>query len=92
VLSDHERDALREVECQFQADAPRFARSFGARQARLERRPRKLGARLAVVAAALLAAFLLLAGSLAGALAVAFTAGMIWVAWRHSAGTGRSAS
>ena len=92
MLSDHERKALREVERQFQAEDPRFTRSFEARQTRMARHPHKLGARIAVVAAALLTAFLLFAGSLAGALAVAFTTGLIWVAWSHSAGTHRPAS
>jgi len=92
VLSDHERETLREVERQFQAEDPRFTRSFEARQNRLASRSHKLGARLAVVAAALLTAFLLLAGSVAGALAVAVTTGLIWLAWCHSAGTHRPAS
>ena len=85
MLSDHERKALREVERQFQAEDPRFTRSFQSRQTRLARHPHKLGARLTVVAAALLTAVMLLAGSLAGALAIAFTTGLIWVAWSHSA-------
>jgi Flp pilus assembly protein TadB len=91
VLSDHERKALREVERQFQAEDPRFTRSFEAHQTRMARRHRKLGAHLAVLAAALLTTFLLVAGSLVGALAVAAATGLIWVAWRHSAGTDRGA-
>jgi Flp pilus assembly protein TadB len=87
VLSDHEWKALREVERQFQDEDPRFTRSFEARQTRMARHPHELGARLAVVAAALVAAVVLLAGSLAGALAIAFTTGLIWVAWSHSAGS-----
>jgi hypothetical protein len=85
VLSDHERNALREVERQFQAEDPRFTRSFEARQTRLARHPHTLGANLAVVAAMLLAAVTLLAGSLVGALAIVLTTGLIWVAWSHSA-------
>jgi hypothetical protein len=91
VLNDHERETLREVERQFQAEDPCFTRSFEARQTRLERHPHKLGARLAVLAAALLTAFLLLAGSLAGALAIALATGLIWLAWSHSAGNDRPA-
>jgi Flp pilus assembly protein TadB len=91
VLNDHERKALREVERQFQAEDPRFTRSFEARQTRLARHPHKLGTRLTVAAAALLTAFLLVAGSLAGALAVAAATGLIWLAWRHSVGTDRRA-
>ncbi len=85
MLSDHEWKALREVERQFQDQDPRFTRSFEARQTRMARRPHELGARLAVAAAALVAAVILLAGSLAGALAIVFTTGLIWVAWSHSA-------
>jgi Flp pilus assembly protein TadB len=87
VLNDHEWKALREVERQFQDEDPRFTRSFEARQTRMARHPHELGARLAVVAAALIAAVVLLAGSSAGALAIAFTTGLIWVAWSHSAGS-----
>ena len=71
---------------------PRFTRSFEARQTRLARHPHKLGARLAVVSATLLAAVTLLAGSLTGALAIVLTTWLIWVAWSHSAGTDRPAS
>ena len=85
MLNDHEWKALREVERQFQDKDPRFTRSFEARQTHMARHPHELGARLAVVAAALIAAVVLLAGSLAGALAIAFTTGLIWVAWSHSA-------
>ena len=91
MLSDHEREALREVERRFQVEDPRFTRAFEARQARLERRPHKLGARLAVVVAALFTAFLLLAGSVTGALAVALATGLLWLAWSRSAGTDRPA-
>jgi Flp pilus assembly protein TadB len=89
VLSDHEWKALREFERQFQADDPGFTRSFEARQTRLARHPRRPGARLALGAATLVAALVLIAGSLAGALAIAFATGLIWVVWRHSGGTDR---
>ena len=92
MLSDHERNALRKVERQFQAEDPRFTRSFEAHQARLARHPHKLGADLAVVAATLLAAVTLLAGSLTGAMAIVVTTWPIWLAWSHSAGTDRRAS
>jgi hypothetical protein len=87
VLSDHEWKALREVERRFQDEDPRFTRSFEARQTRMARHPHNLGANLAVVAAMLLAAVTLLAGSLVGALAIVLTTGLIWVAWSHSAGS-----
>jgi Protein of unknown function (DUF3040) len=81
VLSDHERKTLREVEQQLMAEDPEFARSFGARQARLSRHPRRLGVRIGVVVAALLAALMLVTGSLVGALMFGVTAALIWVAW-----------
>jgi Flp pilus assembly protein TadB len=89
VLSDHERKTLREVERQFQAEDPDFTRSFEARQTRLARHPRKLGVRLTLGSAALLAVFVLIAGSLAGALAIAFATWLIWLVWRHSGATER---
>jgi Flp pilus assembly protein TadB len=92
VLNDHERKALREFERQFQDEDPRFTRSFEARQTRLARHPHNLGANLAVVAAMLLAAVTLLAGSLVGALAIVLTTGLIWVAWSRSACTDRRPS
>jgi len=87
VLSDHEWKALREVERQFQAEDPGFARSFEARQTGMARHPRKLGVRLILGSAALLAVLVLIAGSLAGALAIAFTTALIWVAWSLSSGS-----
>jgi hypothetical protein len=89
VLNDHERETLREVERQFLAEDPVFARAFEARQTRMSRHPRRLGARIALVAAALLTAFLLVAGSLGSALVVAVVTGLIWVVLRHPAGTSR---
>jgi fatty acid desaturase len=88
VLNDHERKTLREVEHQLMADDPEFTRAFEARQARLPRRPRR-GTGIAVVAGILLAALMLIAGSLTGALAVAVTTWLIWMAYRRAAGLGR---
>jgi ferric-dicitrate binding protein FerR (iron transport regulator) len=90
VLSDHERKTLREVERQLMAEDPDFTRAFEARQTRLSRRPHRLGATLAVVVAALLTVFLLVAGTVGGALVFATTTGLIiWAVWHHSAGTNR---
>jgi Flp pilus assembly protein TadB len=91
VLNDHERKTLREVERRFQAEDPRFTRSFEARQTRMARHAHTWAANLAVVAAALLAAVTLLAGSSTGALAIVVATCLIWAAWRHSAGTDRRA-
>jgi hypothetical protein len=87
VLSDHERKTLREVERQFQAEDPGFTRSFEARQTRMARHPRKLGVHLVLGSAALLAVLVLISGSLAGALAIAFTTALIWLTWSHSSGS-----
>jgi Flp pilus assembly protein TadB len=90
VLSDHELKSLREVERQCMADDPDFTRTFEAGQARLSRHPHQLGLTLAVVAAALLTTFLLVAGSLGSAVVVAAATGLIIWAVRHrSASTKR---
>jgi hypothetical protein len=86
VLNEHERKTLREVEHQLMADDPEFARAFEARQARLQRHPGLRGTGIAVVAGILLAALMLIAGSLTGALAVAVTTWLIWMAYRRAAG------
>jgi hypothetical protein len=85
VLNDHEQQTLREVERQFLVEDPEFARSFTTRAQRLK--PRHLDgglAKIAIVAAVLLGALMLVAGSPSGALAFAAGAGLIWLARRHS--------
>jgi Flp pilus assembly protein TadB len=91
VLSDHERKTLREVERQLMIEDPKFTRAFETRQTAMSRHPLWLAANIAVVVTALLAALMLAAGSLAGALAFAFTTPVIWVTWRHIARTDRRA-
>jgi Flp pilus assembly protein TadB len=92
VLSDHDRKTLREVERQCMADDPDFTHAFEAGQTRLSRHPHQLGVSLAIVAAALLTVLLLVAGSLAGAVAVATATGLIiWAVGHHSAGTNQQA-
>ena len=88
MLNDHERKALREVERRLIDDDPRFARHFEARQTRLQRNPRRRGNVIAAVLTVLLAALMLLAGSVFGALATAVTTVLIWAVWRRSVGTG----
>ncbi|TWF74960.1 DUF3040 family protein [Pseudonocardia hierapolitana] len=78
MLNDRERDTLRGVERQFLAEDPDFVRAFEARQTRMSR-PGRLGARIAIGAAALLAVFLLVAGSLGGALVVAVATWLTWM-------------
>lgn len=87
MLSDHERETLREVERQFLTEDPGFTRAFEARQTRMSRRPHRLGARIGLVTSALLTMFLLVAGSLGSALVVAVVTGLIWVVLHHPAGT-----
>jgi Flp pilus assembly protein TadB len=90
VLSDHELKTLREVERQCMADDPDFTRTFEAGQTRLSRHPHQLGLTLAVVAAALLITFLLVAGSLGSAVVVAAATGLIiWAVRHHSVSTKR---
>ncbi|TWF82180.1 DUF3040 family protein [Pseudonocardia hierapolitana] len=83
MLSDHERKTLREVERQCMADDPDFTRAFEAGQTRLAGHPHQLGLTLAVVAAALLTTFLLVAGSLGSSVVVAAGTGLIIWAMRH---------
>jgi hypothetical protein len=85
VLSDHEWRTLREVERRFLTEDPEFARSFATRAQRLERRHLDGGlAKIAILAAVLLGALMLVAGSPSGALAFAAGAALIWLARRHS--------
>jgi hypothetical protein len=91
VLNDHERKALREVEHQLMADDPEFTRAFEARQARLQRHIGRRAVGIVVAAGMLIAALMLIAGSFAGALAVAATTGLIWMACRRPAGLDRRA-
>jgi hypothetical protein len=85
VLNDHERRTLREVERQFVVEDPEFARSFATRAQRLERRHLDGGlVKIAIVAAVLLGALMLVAGSPSGALAFAAGAALIWLARQHS--------
>ena len=81
MLSDHDRKTLREVECQLMAEDSEFARSFEAGQARLSSQPRRLAVRIGIGIGVLLAALMLVTGPLVGALVVAVTAGLVWVAW-----------
>ena len=72
MLSDHERKTLREVERQFLAEDPEFTRSFDTRAQRLRRRHLDgVSVKIAIVAAVLLGALMLVAGSPSGALAFA---------------------
>ena len=92
MLNDHERKTLREVERQFLVEDPEFTRSFATSAQRLERRQLDGGlVKIAIVAAVLLGALMLVAGSPSSALAMAALAGLIWLTRRRSNSTpGRS--
>ena len=85
MLSDHERMTLREIERQILAEDPEFTRSFdmGVQRPHRERRD-GVSVKIAIMAAVLLGALMLVAGSPSGALAFAAVAGLIWLARRHS--------
>jgi hypothetical protein len=92
VLSDREREALREVEQQILDEDPGFARSFEAGAQCLPRRAGGPGIKIFVLAGLLLSVFLLVAGSLAGAVAVVVGTGLIWLAWRWAGGMRQQSS
>ena len=84
MLNDHERKTLREVEHQLLVEDPEFTRSFATRAQRLERRHLDGGlVKIAILAAVLLGALMLVAGSPSGALAFAAVAGLTWLTRRR---------
>jgi len=75
VLSDHERETLREIQRHMVAEDPDFERSFDA----LEAPARHRWAYTTLVAVTgVLAPVMLLAGSIGGALTFAIAAGSLW--------------
>jgi hypothetical protein len=82
VLSDRERKTLREVERRLLIEDPEFARSFAARAQRLPGPAGPLGIKIFLIAGLLVSAFVLVAGSLGGAVAFATATGLIWLTWR----------
>jgi hypothetical protein len=86
VLSDRERDTLREVERLLLNQDPEFARSFKARAQRLPHPTSRLGIKIFLIAGLMLSALVLVAGSLGGAVAFAVATGLIWLAWRRTGG------
>lgn len=91
VLSDHDRKVLHAVELQFKAEDPEFAWSFDARQQRLRRSHHQSSqaGRIAIAVALLFSAFMLVAGEVSGALALATATGLICMVWWFSDGTSR---
>ncbi len=85
MLSDRERETLREVERRLLSEDPGFTRSFEARAQRLPRGTRGgVGLKIFLAAGLLLSAFVLVTGSAAGAVAFATATGLIWVVWRFA--------
>ena len=83
MLSDGERETLREIERGLSADDPDFERSFRADPASAPPAWRRSVYTLSIVVAAVLGTVLLLVGSLGGALAFTVAAGAVWLAMRH---------
>jgi hypothetical protein len=92
VLSDRDREALREVERRLLLEDPEFARSFTARARRLPHPIGPLGGKVFLIVGLLLSALVLDAGSLGGAAAFAVATGLIWLAWRRTGGAGQHPS
>lgn len=87
MLSDHERERLREVERRLLSDDPAFARSFDARAQRLSPAFQdRVGFAMVIIAGLLLSALMLVIGSLAGTAAFGAGTGLIWLAWRFGGG------
>lgn len=85
MLGDHERMALHELEHRLALDDPRFVQVFERRQQRMAAASRRRrGSRIAAAVVVAFCVLLLLMGSPAGALAVAGTAVVVWLAWRAS--------
>ncbi|TWF80469.1 DUF3040 family protein [Pseudonocardia hierapolitana] len=82
MLSDRERETLREVERRLLIEDPEFARYFKARAQRLPHPADGLGIKIFLIAGLLISALVLVAGSLGGAAAFAAATGLIWLTWR----------
>jgi hypothetical protein len=84
VLSDHERETLREIQRQLIVDDPTLEQTFRALEKPIPAPATRCQRiyTLIIVVATLLAVVLLLIGSAGGALAFATIAGSVWLA-RH---------
>ncbi|TQM11800.1 DUF3040 domain-containing protein [Pseudonocardia kunmingensis] len=83
MLSDREREALREVERRILDEDPGFARAFEARARRLPRGSAgRVGATFLLVVGVLLSAVVVLAGSWGIALALALAIALAWLVLR----------
>ncbi|WP_158228209.1 DUF3040 domain-containing protein [Pseudonocardia sp. MH-G8] len=83
MLSDRERETLRELELRILDQDRRFARSFEARARRLPSGSATgPGMRIFLIVGMLVSALALVVGSLGFALAFALATGLIWLVWR----------
>ena len=83
MLSDRDRERLREIQRQFMTDDPAFVREFGVRPKQPEAdTPHPDVYTICIVSVTALSALMLLTGWLAPALLFAIFAGLIWEAGR----------
>jgi hypothetical protein len=81
VLSDREREALREIQCRLLAEDPAFARVFSTDARRLEQTPSHLPRSTyttLLVMSLMLSVIALMAGAPLGGLVFAMAAGVMW--------------
>jgi hypothetical protein len=89
MLSDRERERLREIQRRFMTEDPDFVREFGARPEQptteqpTARQPYLDGYSICIISAVSLSVLMLLAGSPAVALLLAISAGLISAAQRR---------
>lgn len=86
MLSDHEREALREIEHQLIVDDPDLEQSFRALRAPMPSTWPRTSYTVVIVVAALLGLVMLLAGSLVGVLTFTAIGGSAWLI-RHRRNT-----
>jgi hypothetical protein len=94
MLSDDDRETLRELERRLAAEDTAFVQRFEAGAPGRRRTPPDASGLLQIGGTLVLALLMLLAGSMAGALAFAIVASLIGLAWRYAGehDGGRSAS
>lgn len=83
MLSDRERETLREIQRQFMVEDPELARSFREIDRPQPRDHLRQAYTVTMVVAMVFGFLVLVAGSPAGALGCGILAGLIWLARRH---------
>ncbi len=87
MLSDREREALREIQCRLLAEDPAFARVFSTDARRLERMPSHLPPStytVLLMTSLVLGLVALLAGAPLGGLVCAVAAAVLWALRRRA--------